>query len=462
VKNAAVTPQPKLVVWLLVAAGLVYSMAHFAQSGVRRPLAVPNIGQIVEEFEVLRIHLATGQPIRVQQPRQYGPAYILAIHGVVSVCGRDERCLLHAVYAIQLIMLAGAFGFCCLSLRLWFARIGRPLEDVSSVVLVASLLAILWLNFAPLLGIVATKNVETWELCLLSAALYAYLRTWRVMSGACVALAALTKLLPFALVFYFLLVDRRTLIYACASALAVLSVSQAMYGSEMGFFYLWYIGAGAAAPSAYGNQPGLAWHENISLKGIVAKMFGHLDDPALAPGLSYPQVGYLTVASPRMRLVGNVVSYAAQGAALVWMIVVLLRDSARQWLRETKTWWEWSLVTVMMLVLAPQTGIDYQTLLLPAFSFALAACVAFPDLRRDMTMMLSYGGAVVLVANIVPRSVVVRVSGVGWLLRLNHYTHLTTLEGFSYYGYPLLGMLLLVVALMRIRDHETFPIAASA
>ena len=155
-KNAAVTPQPKLVVWLLVAAGLVYSMAHFAQSGVRRPLAVPNIGQIVEEFEVLRIHLATGQPIRVQQPRQYGPAYILAIHGVVSVCGRDERCLLHAVYAIQLIMLAGAFGFCCLSLRLWFARIGRPLEDVSSVVLVASLLAILWLNFAPLLGIVAT------------------------------------------------------------------------------------------------------------------------------------------------------------------------------------------------------------------------------------------------------------------------------------------------------------------
>jgi len=51
---------------------------------------------------------------------------------------------------------------------------------------------------------------------------------------------------------------------------------------------------------------------------------------------------------------------------------------------------------------------------------------------------------------------------VGWLLRLNHYTHLTTLEGFSYYGYPLLGMLLLVVALMRIRDHETFPIAASA
>src|SRR5262249_49189455 len=157
-------------------------------------------------------------------------------------------------------------------------------------------------------------------------------------------------------------------------------------------------------------------------KGIVAKMFGHLDDPALAPVLGYPQVGYLTVASPRMRLVGNVVSYTAQGAALAWMIAVLLRDSSRRWLPEMKTLWEWSLVTVMMLVLAPQTSIDYQVLLLPAFSFALAACVAFPDLRRDLTMVLSYGCAVVLVANIAPRSVVVRVSGVEWLLRLNHYT----------------------------------------
>jgi hypothetical protein len=67
-------------------------------------------------------------------------------------------------------------------------------------------------------------------------------------------------------------------------------------------------------------------------------------------------------------------------------------------------------------------------------------------------MLVSYGGALVLVANIVPRSAVVRISGVGWLLRLNHYTHLTTLEGYSYYGYPLLGMLLLVVTFLRMRN----------
>jgi hypothetical protein len=449
--TAAMSRRP-LAAWLLVVAGLAYSLMHFAVSGVRRPLSVPNIGQIVEEYEVLRIHLATGQPIRIQQPRQYGPTYILAIHGVVDVCGSDERCLLRAVYAIQLVTLAGAFAFCWLSLRLWLERIGRLPEDLSTRVVYGALLAILWLNFAPMLGIVATKNVEMWELSLLSAALYAYLRGWRWASGGCVALAALTKLLPFALFFYFLLVDRRTLIYACICALAVLTVSQALYGSEMGYFYLWTVGAGAAAPSAYGNLPGLAWHENISLKGIVAKMFGHLDDPAMAPALGYPQVGYLTVATPRMRLIGNLVSYAAQFAALVWMVVVLLRDSARRWLPETRIWWEWSLVIVMMLVLAPQTGIDYQILLLPAFSFALAAFVAFPELRRDVTMLVSYGGALVLVANIVPRSAVVRISGVGWLLRLNHYTHLTTLEGYSYYGYPLLGMLLLVVTFLRMRN----------
>lgn len=438
--------------WLLLAAGLVYSTAHFASSGIRRPLAVPNMGQIVEEYEVLRVHLASGQPIRIQQPRQYGPAFILTMHGVVNVCGSDDRCLLRWLYTIQLVMLAGAFVFCWLSLRLWLERIGRLPRDAPSNVVLVSLLVILWANFAPLLGIVATKNVEMWELCLLSAALYAYLRGWRWLSGGCVALAALTKLLPFALFFYFLLVDRRALVYACVCALAVLTVSQALYGSEMGYFYVLNIVAGAAAPSAYGNFPSLAWHENISLKGIVAKMFGHLDNPALSSSYGYPQVGYLTVASPTMRLVGNVVSYAAQAAALVWMVVVLLRGSTRRWLTETKTLWDWSFVTLMTLVLAPQTGIDYQILALIAFSFVLVACVAFPELRRDRVMLVCYGGALVLVANLVPRSVVVRASGVAWVLRLNGYTHLTPLEGYSYYGYPLLGMILMAVALVRMRD----------
>jgi hypothetical protein len=38
------------------------------------------------------------------------------------------------------------------------------------------------------------------------------------------------------------------------------------------------------------------------------------------------------------------------------------------------------------------------------------------------------------------------------VLRLNGYTHLTPLEGYSYYGYPLLGMILMAVALLRMRD----------
>ena len=437
--------------WLLLAIGVLYSAAHFAESGVRRPLEVPNLGQVIEEYEVLRVHLASGKPIKIQQPRQYGPTYILAMHGVVNACGTDQRCLLNSLYAIQLVMLSGAFVFCWLSLRLWLQRIGRlPVDAASNAVLVA-LLVMLWANFAPLLGIVATKNVEMWELCLMSAALYASLREWRLLAGACVALAALTKLLPFALFFYFLLADRRALVYACACALVILSVAQALYGAEMGFGYMFNIIAGAAAPSAYGNVPSLAWHENISLKGIVAKLFGHLDDPALAPSLGYPQVGYVTVATPRMRLVGNIVSYAAQGAALCWMVVVFLRSSRLRWRAETKTMWEWSFITLMMLVLAPQTGIDYQTLALLAFSFVLVACAALSELRGDRVLLVSYAGALLLVANLAPRSVVVRVSGVASLLTWNGYTHLTPLEGFSYYGYPLLGMILMAVALMRVR-----------
>ena len=437
--------------WLLLAIGLVYSLAHFALSGVRRPLDVPNLGQVIEEYEVLRVHLATGRPIHIQQPRQYGPAYILVMHGVVNVCGSDSRCLLRSLYTMQMMALGGAFVFCWLSLRLWLERIGRMPRDAPSNAVLVLALVILWANFAPLLGIVATKNVETWELCLLAAALYASLREWRLLAGACVAIAALTKLLPFALFFYFLLADRRALVYACASALAIIAVAHALYGPEMGLGYAFNIVFGAAAPSAYGNVPSLAWHENISLKGIVAKLFGHLDAPRLAPSLGYPQVGYVTVATPRMRLAGNIVSYAVQGAALCWMVAVFLRSSSLRWRAETRTIWDWSFITLMMLVLAPQTGIDYQTLALIAFSFVLVAALALPELRRDRLLLVTYAGAIVLVANIVPRSVIVRLSGVSRVLAWNHYTHLTPLEGFSYYGYPLLGLILMAVALMRVR-----------
>jgi hypothetical protein len=81
----------------------------------------------------------------------------------------------------------------------------------------------------------------------------------------------------------------------------------------------------------------------------------------------------------------------------------------------------------------------------------LAAVAVMPELRRDRALVLCFAGAVVLVANIVPRGVVVRLSGVASVLIWSGYGHLTPLEGFSYYGYPLLGMMLMAAALMRTR-----------
>src|SRR5206468_1586198 len=126
-------------------------------------------------------------------------------------------------------------------------------------------------------------------------------------------------------------------------------------------------------PSAYGNIDGaIAWHENVSLKGIVAKMFGYLEIPGhqgtdFGP---YEQVGYVVVALPRMHRLGNVVSLLAQAAAVAWMTWMLLAEkAATSWSRESRLLWEWSFVTVMMLIVAPQTAIDYEMLALVAFSF---------------------------------------------------------------------------------------------
>ena len=455
-------PHPRrAIAGAVLALALAYSAAHFAISGVRNALAVPNNGQIEEEYEVLRKHLATGRPIRIEQPRQYGPTFILSMHALLKACGGDGPCVLRSLYAMQLAGAAIAFACCWLSLRLWIARVWPDALDRVDLAAVAVLLVVLWSNFAPLLAIIATKNVETWEISLLCAALYAYLRERRVVAGALVAAAALIKLLPFAIFFYFLLVDRRALAYASAAALVILAVAHALYGPEMGLMYLVNIGIGAAAPASFGNVPAaLAWHENVSLKGIVAKMFGHLELPrSSAPRLGvYEQVGYVTVAEPRLHFWGNLVSSAVQAAAIVWMTwVIAARKHTAAMVRESRVLWEWSFVTVMMLIVAPQTAIDYEMLALVAFSFVLVAGLVLPPARRDAAMWACYAAAVLLVGNIVPRSLVVRASLVTVLMNWSGYTHLKPLEGYSYYGYPLLGMLLMTAALMRLSRSLAAP-----
>jgi hypothetical protein len=427
--------------WLILACvALLYSGVHFLRSGVVIPLSEPNLGQVGEEALPLRIHLDTGQRLTTNNPRQYGPAFLLVMHPFMRWAAGDERRLSYGLYALSIAMYAASFGFTIATL--W------PFVPAQRRVHALVLLLVLWLNFAPAYAILAVKNVEIWELFLLSAALYWLVRGDRALAGTSVALAALIKLLPFIYFYYFLLRDRRAFLYACAAVVATVLVAQAFYGAEVGLLYLPRVFQTATSNDTWG----LTWHENISIKGMIVKMLGHLEgmwDPATA-NLAMGGSGHAIVIDGYRLAIAQTIGLELQFLGGVWLTWMILRRRGAEAKAAQTVVFEWSLVSVMMLVLSPQTAFEYTVLALGAFSYVLVRLVAA---GRDAGALAwaSFAGAVFLIANILPRTVVARLLLIERINRMTTYGQLSPTEGFQYYGFPLLGLLLLVVSLCSSR-----------
>ncbi len=425
----------------VVACGVLYSAAHFMFSGVRHPLAEPNLGQIEEEAAPLRMHQMQGGPVEVVNGRQYGPTFFFVLDPLLRRYGRNSPELSRWLYGIQLAAFSLAFVFTFLSLRLWLGAgaLGRGAHGPPPLGQLLLLLGFLWLNFSPVYYILSVKNVEMWELCLIAAGLYAFLRGWRLIAGLCIAVALLTKMLPSIFLVYFLFRDRRTFLYCCLSVLAILTVSHLFYGPQMGYAYLPFM-----FKASVGRTHGLVYHENLSAKGMVIKLFSHWK---LAPN-------YFTELTPHGLLLANVFGHLVQIGGLLWMVRVWTKASSpvnARW-ESSRVLWEWCMTSVMMLILSPVTAFEYMVLALMAFSLPLVALAADCALRADRTLVLCFSLAVLLVANVVPRGVINQLFFiVGWLNRLTGNPQLTLSEGYQYYGFPLLGLVVLMVALWRLR-----------
>jgi len=94
------------------------------------------------------------------------------------------------------------------------------------------------------------------------------------MMGFALAAAALVKVLPLIFMYYLLLTNRRAFVRAAVALAVLLLAGHVIYGPQMGLWYLPHL-----ARSATGTSFGLHWHENVSLKAAVAKLFGHLEPP---------------------------------------------------------------------------------------------------------------------------------------------------------------------------------------
>ena len=422
-------------VWALMIVALLYSAVHFTQSGVLFPLRQQNLAKFDEQTPALRAHMATGNPVRFENPVQYGPVFFFVVHPLLRFT-QSTQAFSNWLYAIQLFCIAVGFLVTCATLK--------PLMPRRDLSLILAGLAVLWLNFAPLYTILVVKSVETWELCLLSIALYAYVRDRTWLMGTALAAAVLVKVLPAIFFFYLLITNRRAFVRACVALVVILAVSHLLYGPEMGLLYLPQV-----ARTAAGNSYGLLWHENLSVKAAIAKMFGHLATPDIAAGRGGSTLVMTDVQLRIASIIGDIVVLIGL-ALLTW---TWFRTKVRT--RDTILW-EWSFVTVALLILSPNTTFEYATLAMGAISYALVSALRSP---APLSTWLPLGGALFFLGALLPRQVLNQLTFVDALTRWSGYAHLTPSEAYQYYCFPLLGLFLLAIALWRIQPSPAGSVA---
>jgi hypothetical protein len=434
------TARLRALAWAITIVALLYSGFHFLQSGIVFPLQSPNLGKFDEQGTALRHFIRTGETTLFGSDVQYGPVFELILHPVLLATHTDQQ-LANWLYAIQLVCLAVAFVLTAATLK--------PLADQRDWTLIAAWLVVLWLNFAPVYTTLAVKSVENWELALLALALYAYVRERLWTAGFALAAAALVKVLPLIFFYYLLITNRRAFVRAAVALLALLLVGQSIYGSPMGLRYLPHV-----AKSAVGNSYGLLWHENLSLKAAAAKLFGRLIPPRS------PYTLTLTTSEQRK---AAILGDTAVFITMALLTLVLFRSRART---VNGRIWEWSLVSVVMLIASPNTTFEYATLVLGAISYGVVRLATpGPNAAHWARRWIWLGSSMFFLGVLLPRQVLNTVTFVGPLSRRAGITHLTPSEAYQFLCFPLLGLVLLTIALWQLRpaaDERVMALPADA
>jgi hypothetical protein len=412
----------------LVAVALVYAAAHFWASGVRGPLSSPNLGKFDEQTPALSEYLQSGTVAHVL-PMQYGPTFFFVMHPLLRVTNGDRERLSLLLYGLQIVCLGLGFALTCATLR--------RVETIPnhSWPVIAGWLAVLWLNFTPLYSILVIKSVETWELLLIALALYAHVRRWPVVTAGALAAAGLIKILPFVFVAYLLLTERRAFVYSLAAVAVVLLASHAIYGAEMGLAYLPH-----HTGSSLGFSYGLNWHENVSLKAAIAKAFGHLDPEGSR---------YVDFTRPQLTAAILVGDFSLVSGVALLARALLAQVAPRS---PRTVLWEWSLVACAILILSPNTTIEYAVLALGAASYALVRLLTAASPSR--ATWACFAGAMFLLGGILPRSLLTAMTLSSAIGRWRGYTALTPTETYQYVCFPLAGLALLTFAVWRLKPQE--------
>ena len=427
---------PKKVLGILLLIIGLYTAFHFAHSGIELPFSFLKdpyssaMGQIKEETIPLMDNIDDISKITITNPRQYGPVLFFVAYPILMIFNNN-------ILALEIF--ATTFAYICTALSFYFTYklFGCRLDSLKKKYkhinyLFVALMAIIWFNFSQLYYILATKNVESWELLMVIGAFYAYQKNKMVFSGILIGTATMTKFLPGIFLLYFLFKDRRVFYSAASTIILILLFATAAFNYDVGF------GSVARIVNQGGQNSWAIMHfENVALKSLIYKSFGGFY-------LENKNDVFFWI-DEKYGLFAYVVSLLAQIAGGVF-VSFLGYNSNEKNLHE-KNWLEFSIVLAIMLVISPAAAPEYATLLLFAYSAALYFLL-FTKFNYSDTAM--YVVSIILVGIMIPTRIFMKVIPIDFLNAHlgNIGTMLNEIEMYKGYGFPGYGMILLLILLI--------------
>lgn len=361
--------------WLTLAA---YSVAHFLYSAVYAAWPITG-GDMLSAFPgpltlragrvlpwlakdwVERGIVWNNGPIPLMW--NYGP--VLHVVTLPFALASTQLQAMRLMLLVDLALLAATFG---LWIRLLFPDRQHP----------AVWLAILcvWLNHFPLLEAVAGREIEIFELFLVTIGVWALRRDREGLAGLAFGLATMTKFLPAVFIPYlFVKGYRRGGYVAVVTVVSIALAAQPLLGWQ------WSVTMVAARtetgdvfPTAYANQ---------AIANVLYKTFTAFNIDRTHPPTLYPYV---------LRPIGLAVT-AGVLAATAWFIV--------RWRRQRFLELECALLAIVMCLVPSHANTYYLVFALPALSIGVAALYRRPA-EFGVIPRLALAGAIVLMGFLVP------------------------------------------------------------
>lgn len=421
---------------LVLAAGAFASLGRFLYTAFG--YGIP--AWFGEELPPLIGLLSRGEPITAIDLRQYGVVTFLVYDPAVRLLGPDFHPL--SVYGLVVSLTASFAAFVLVAHRL-FAGNRRA----------ALLLALVWFNFVPLLYVVAQRMVDAWQLLFLSAAFVLFTSSnprLRLLAGAPLAAAAMTKILPAFLLAVLLVRDWRAGAIGCAVVVGLLGIGQVLYGSLMGFGYpIWLLSAGGNTVALWSTH-----YENNSVRGLIYKA---------AAGFRLQPDSKTYVLDPSWEPFLNLLTYAVTLALVGYLLIVAWRSRSRT--APSRRGIELSLAFVTMLLVSPHTAHDYTVVMLPVIAFWVALWLRGAPSRWPPALLVAGVSSAFLIGVFLPMSVMSRIVPIDGLLAATRNGANSYFTGdpigrgigaYDFLGFPGLGLLVawVVVAVLEYRSRR--------